>query len=380
MRATVLFGLLAMLGWAAMAGPLQIGPQSAVADETGGEISTPEEPPVSEPPAEPETPPKQTETPPVETPVTSPPAETPTAGEGLTPQAEAPKGGGGGTSTSPAATPTGSGGSGGGDGGSGPGAGSGSTGTATVSPAGTTTTTTHHASHGSRPSRSGGGGGGGSKAGAKSGGGNAGGGGGGNAGAKAGGGGDDVSHSAGPAPIPAVSPEAIDEGATAVSHVAAHVGEVFSEALPTAPLEKLGTRIAAHAGLIPHHKGKAQADAVQRIGTALGAALIGSAVAVEKPAPSHSPVSFLDPASSNSGIVFVIGIAGLLLIAALLIAREVRVSLGSGGDGGHGSAARTAIGARAAASWARLAAFGERGSLRFRQLRADAAAGLRSLF
>src|SRR6185503_12176351 len=100
MRATLLLGLLAMFGWVVLAGPLQIAPQSAVADEPGGEVSTPEEPPPPvETPTETEVPPKETEVPPVETPVTTPPTETPAAGEGVTPQAEAPKGGGGGGSS-----------------------------------------------------------------------------------------------------------------------------------------------------------------------------------------------------------------------------------------------------------------------------------------
>jgi hypothetical protein len=371
MRATLLFGLLAVFGWAVLAGPLQIAPQRAVADEPGGEVSTPEEPtPPVETPTEVEVPPTEVEVPPVETPVATPPAETPAAGEGVTPQAEAPKGGGG---SAPAGSES-SGGSGGGGGGGGSVAGSGSTGTATVSPTGITT---HHGSHVSRPHRSSGTGGG-SKAG--SGAGNGGAAGGNGSRADSGGGHHAASHSGGPAPIPTVSPQAIDEGATAVSDVAAHVGEVFSKALPTAPLKKLGTRIAAHAGLIPKKGGKAQKDAVDRIGTALGAALIGSAVAVEKPAPSHSPIPFVDPPGGEGGKIFLVVILVALLIAALLIGREVRHALGFGTRGQRVSGRRLAFNESVQGGRERMRALGERSSLRFRRLRADAVAGLRSLF
>lgn len=363
----MLFGLLAVLGWAALAGPLQIAPQSAVADETVGETSTPEEPPPVETPTETEVPPKETEAPPVETPVTTTPAETPAAGEGVTPQAEAPKGGG----SSPASPESSGGSAGGGGGGSSGGGGavvgSGSTGTATVSPTGVVT---HHTSHASRPHRSSGGG---SKAGGGAAGGN---------GSKAGGGSGHhaASHSGGPAPTPTVSPQAIDEGASAVSHVAAHVGEVFSKVLPTAPLKKLGTRIAAHAGLIPKKGGKAQKDAVDRIGTALGAALIGSAVAVQKPPPSPSPIPFVEPPGGEGGAIFLVVILVALVIAALLIGREVRHALGFGTRGQRVSGRRLAFNETVQVGWERMQAMGERSSVRFRRLRADAVAGLRSLF
>lgn len=352
----MLLGLLAVFASAAAAGLLRIGPQSALADEVGGEITTPAEPPpVIETPTETVTSPTETTTTPTETPVTTPPTMTTPASESTTPQAEAPKSGGSSSSGSEASS------------GGGSSTGSGSTGTA--SPAGATS---HHTSRASTPSRSGG-----SKAGAGAGGGASTGG-----GKVSGGGHHAAPSSGGPASAPTVSPTAIDEGANAVSHVAAHVGEVFSHALPTAPLKKLGTRIAAGAGLIPKHRGKAQNDAVDRIGTALGAALIGSAVAVDKKPPSHSPIPFLDPPGGRSGLVFVLGIFALLAVAALLIAREIRIGLGFGVKRERVSVARVAIGERVQVgeTWARVRAFGERGSLRFRRFRADAAAGLRSLF
>jgi hypothetical protein len=371
MRATLLFGLLAVFGWAALAGPLQIAPQTAVADEPGGEISTPEEPtPPVETPTETEVPPKETEAPPVETPVTSPPVETPAAGEGVTPQAEAPKGGG----SSPASSESSGGSSGGGGGGGGSVAGSGSTGTGTavVSPTGAAT---HHASHVSRPHGSSGGG-----DGTKAGNGARGGGAAAGSGGKADNGGGHHAASSPSSPAPTISPQAIDEGASAVSHVAAHVGEVFSKALPTAPLKKLGTRIAAHAGLIPKKGGKAQKDAVDRIGAALGAALIGSAVAVEKPAPSPSPIPFVSPPGGEGGAIFLVVILVALLIAALLIGREVRHALGFGTRGQRVSGRRLAFNEKVQVGRERMQAFGERSTLRFRRLRAEAAAGLRSLF
>jgi len=122
---------------------------------------------------------------------------------------------------------------------------------------------------------------------------------------------------------------------------------------------------------------------VDRIGTALGAALIGSAVAVEKaPSDSHSPIPFFEPPGGKSGTIFVLAIFALLLVAAALILREVRHALGLGTPRAgltvmdhEGKANR-----RPAAAWARVRVLPERGLRTARRLRMQAASGVRSLF
>jgi len=282
-----------------------------------------------------------------------------------------------------------SGGGGGGGGGGGSSSGSGSSGGSTTNSP-TTTTNRHPSRVPTHTTSSGGGGGGG-------GGGNAtGGGGGGSKNATAGGGGNTgggggghhaPSHSAGgAAPQPTVSPQGIDEGASAVSNVASHVGQVFAEALPTAPLKKIGDRLAAHiADAGPAQGGKGEKAAVDGIGKALGAALIGSAVAVDrKPVASSSPIPFFTPPGGKSSTIYLILIAALLLAVGALVFREVRKSLGF-------DAPRTGI--RVADEKPRIA-FKERLGValagatevthhwfsRFRRLRSSAVAGLRSLF
>jgi hypothetical protein len=356
MRATVVLGLLSLvLCCSGLAGVLVIGPQRAVADEPGEVTTPPEEPPVVEPPPVVETP-TETQAPPVETPVTTPPVETPPAGDATTP-VEAAKG-----PASSGSEPT-------------SGGGGSNTGAATTAPG---TVTTHRASHvRSNPTHSSGGGGGGTGGSKPAGaGGNGGGGNGGN---------HASSHSGGNSQQPTVSPQGIDEGASAVSHVAAHVGEVFAEAIPTAPLEKIGTRLAAHTGLIPAQSGQAQKQAVDRIGTALGAALIGSAVAVEKPpAASHSPIPFFDPPGGKSGTIYLILIAALLLAVGALVFREVRSALGFGGPRTGIRVAderpRVSPRARAGVALAALREASDRSLIAFRRLRANAVSGVRSLF
>ena len=380
-RSSILLGVLALvlLGCSALAGALPIGTQRAIAAE-GEETTTEEPPPVVETPTEPET------TPEPETPVTTPPVTTPTV--------VAPSGGesGGAPVEAPKLTPStgsdASGGGGGGGGGGGSSSGSGSSGGSTTNSP-TTTTNRHPSRVPAHTTSSGGGGGGG-------GGGNAtGGGGGGSKNATAGGGGNTggggghhaPSHSAGgAAPQPTVSPQGIDEGASAVSNVASHVGQVFAEALPTAPLKKIGDRLAAHiADAGPAQGGKGEKAAVDGIGKALGAALIGSAVAVDrKPVASSSPIPFFTPPGGKSSTIYLILIAALLLAVGALVFREVRKSLGF-------DAPRTGI--RVADEKPRIA-FKERLGValagatevthhwfsRFRRLRSSAVAGLRSLF
>jgi len=380
-RSSILLGVLALvlLGCSALAGALPIGTQRAIAAE-GEETTTEEPPPVVETPTEPET------TPEPETPVTTPPVTTPTV--------VAPSGGesGGAPVEAPKLTPStgsdASGGGGGGGGGGGSSSGSGSSGGSTTNSP-TTTTNRHPSRVPTHTTSSGGGGGGG-------GGGNAtGGGGGGSKNATAGGGGNTggggghhaPSHSAGgAAPQPTVSPQGIDEGASAVSNVASHVGQVFAEALPTAPLKKIGDRLAAHiADAGPAQGGKGEKAAVDGIGKALGAALIGSAVAVDrKPLASSSPIPFFTPPGGKSSTIYLILIAALLLAVGALVFREVRKSLGF-------DAPRTGI--RVADEKPRIA-FKERLGValagatevthhwfsRFRRLRSSAVAGLRSLF
>ncbi|MGD9734527.1 MAG: hypothetical protein AB7V58_02790 [Solirubrobacterales bacterium] len=389
-RFSLLIGVLALfiLGSSTLAGVVTVGTQrAAAADESGEEsTTTPEEPaPVVETPTEPET------TPEPETPVTTPPVTTPPVG--------APSGGGT-TIETPKSTPsTGStatgggtsGGTGGGGGGSTSGGGGGpspsssgsssggavSTAPAPITTQRTTRTPTHR-------SASGGAGGGGSKSTGGGDGGVSGGGGGGNS---AGGGHRAASHSGGgPAPQPTVSTRGIDQGASAVSNAASHVGKAFAQALPSAPLKKIGDRLAAHiAGAGRGQGGKAGKATADGIGTALGAALIGSAVAVDaKPAASSSPIPFFTPPGGKSSTVYLILIAALLLAVAALVFREVRKSLGLDAprtgvrvaDEKPQIALRERIGvALAGAQGATDRWFG-----RFRRLRSNAAAGLRSLF
>lgn len=345
---------------------------AAAADETEA-TTTEEPPPVVETPTEPEPEPAP-EPPPSETPVTAPPSEAPSAGEGGTPapveSTKPPPSSG----SQPAA-----GGAGGGGGGGGSSLGSGSSGAPTTSP-GTTTTR--------QPPRvrphpinsvgsSGGDGGGGSKT-VTGGGGQT---------AAGGGGGRAPSHPAGgAAPQPTVSPQGIDEGASAVSHVAAHVGEVVAKALPTEPLKEIGTRVATQiAGVDPAQSPKERKEAVDRIGTALGAALIGSAVAVDRtPAANDGPIPFFDPPSGKSGTIYLLLIAALLLAVGALVFREVRSSLGLDAPrtGVRVADERPRIAARLriAAALSAMRRAGDRWSSRFRRFRSNAVAGLRSLF
>ena len=387
-RSSFLLGVLALVlfSCSALAGALPIGPQQAVAaDETGEEPTTPTEepPPVVETPTEPEP------TPEPETPVTTPPVTTPPVG--------VPSGGesGGGSVETPKSTPStgseaSSGGGGGGAGGGGGGGGSSGSGAsgggATIAPA----TPNHHTAraptHTGTRNTGGGGGGGGSATGG-GGGSKTATGGGGTRNTGGGGGQHAPSHSGGgPAPQPTVSTQGIDEGASAVTNVATHVGEVFAEALPTAPLKEIGDRLAAHiAGAGSAPGGKGEKAAAEGIGTALGAALIGSAVAVDKaPVANSSPIPFFTPPGGKSGTIYLILIAALLLAVGALVIREIRSSLGL-------DAPRTAV--RVADERPRIplkerigvALVGTREAThhwfsRFRRLRSSAAAGLRSLF
>jgi hypothetical protein len=361
-RVTVLLGLISVVACAALAGPAAF----AFADETGGETTAPTEPPPVETPTEPEAPPAESTAPPVETPVTTSPGGTTTT-ESVTPTPEAPKGT---TTTESSESSLGGGGGGGGGGSSG---GSGSSGTTTTSAG---TATTHHApSHvRAQPTHSSGGG---SKAATGTSGGS---------GGAATGGRHATPGAGGSAPSnPTVSPQQIDEGATAVSHAAAHVGEVFAEALPTAPVKRIGTRVAAHIGLIPKHGGAAQREAVDKLGTALGAALIGSAVAVEKtPAPSHLPIPFFEPPAPKSATLYLVLIAVLLLAVGALLFREVRSALGFSGPrtGVRVADERPRLGSRERAGMAmsRAREAGERSLVAFRRLSANAVSGVRSLF
>jgi hypothetical protein len=171
-----------------------------------------------------------------------------------------------------------------------------------------------------------------------------------------------------------------------VSNAASHVGEAFAEALPTAPLKKIGNRLAAHiAGVDAARGGKDRKQAVDRIGTALGAALIGSAVAVDRaPAANPSPIPFFEPPGGKSGTVYLILLAALLLVVAVLVAREIRKALGFGAPRGSARVAaakpQIELRQRVAASAVGLREASGRWSWRFRRLRANAAAGLRSLF
>ncbi|HYC81725.1 MAG TPA: hypothetical protein VEB65_08060, partial [Solirubrobacterales bacterium] len=116
-----------------------------------------------------------------------------------------------------------------------------------------------------------------------------------------------------------------------------------------------------------------------------GAALLGSAVAVDRtPAASGGPIPFFDPPGGGSGTIYLVLLALLLIAVAALVLRETRLALGLGaprtgtrvGDGRRPAALVERIGFALAAiregldHW-----FG-----RFRRLRANAAAGLRSLF
>src|SRR5262249_22136812 len=125
--------------------------------------------------------------------------------------------------------------------------------------------------------------------------------------------------------------QGIDEGASAVSNAASHVGEAFVDALPTAPLRKIGDRLAAHiAGSdSAARRGNGKEAAADGIGKALGAALLGSAVAVDrKPVAKPSPILFIPPPGGKSATIYLIGIALLLLGVGVLVCREIGKALG----------------------------------------------------
>lgn len=387
-RSSILLGLLALilLSVAALSGALPTATQSAVAaDETSEETTTTpaEPPPVVETPTEPVTTPEP-ETPVTSPPVTAPPVSSPSGGESGGGQVEAPKT----PSTGSESTAGGGGGGGatGGGGGSSTGSSGSSGGAVTTAPA---STPNRHVTR--TPTRTGGGGGGNSAGG---GGNTATGGGGSNTGSRGsrntgggGGGQRSPSHSGGgPAPQPTVSPQAIDEGASAVTNVASHVGEAFADALPTAPLKKIGDQLAAHiAADAKAQGGKGEKATADGIGKALSTALIGSAVAVDKrPVANSSPIPFFTPPGGKSSTIYMILIAALLLAVGALIFREVRKSLGF-------DAPRTAVrvadekpriglGERLGVGLAGVGEATHRWFSRFRRLRSNAVAGLRSLF
>jgi hypothetical protein len=356
-----------LLCCAALVGALAVSP--AVAGAAEGEETTTTEPPPVEPPPVTEPPPVETEVPTTpENPTSSPPANSPPVSE--TPSSEpVHSGGGGGTTTTNAGAPSSDGGSGGQT----------SSGSTTSTPATTTlggsTARSHARSHTTRTTA--GSGGGGSKGGSGSRGGGA------------------TSHSSpshtaapsggGGSTEPVVSTTDVTQGAEAFSHVASHVGEVFAQALPTKPLEDIGAKVLAHTGIVPTKGGKAQKDAVDRIGSALGAALIGSAVAVDRkpPASSPDPITFIvDAPSGKSGTVYQLGILAVLLAAAVVIGREVRKGLGFGKpimgsvEGARSSWARRQPGDLKAS----VRLLRDRGRLAARRLRTQAASGLRSMF
>jgi hypothetical protein len=342
---------------------LAVGPVAAGAAE--GEETTTEEPPAVELPPVVEVPPVEVEPPTLpETPVTPPSGGSPPVSEA---PASEPVHSGGSTTTN--------------SGGSASGSGSisqSSSGSAAAPASGAVsgpTTRSHPRSHTTRTTAGSGDGGGGGKAGSGT-----------KGGAAAP---KHSSHAQAPAgggsAEPVVSPTDVTRGAEAFSNAAGHVGEVFAEALPTKPLEEIGAKVFAHAGIVPASGGRAQKRAIDRIGSALGAALIGSAVAVDRrpPAPSRDPISFLvDPPGGKSGTLYLLAILAMLFAAAVAIGREVRKGLGF---------ARPIMGwvERRRDAWASrqpgdlkasVRLVRDRGRRAARRLRAQAASGLRSMF
>ena len=390
-RLTILLGLLSLAACLAAlsSGALPVGPQRAVAAEGEDETpTTPTEPPTVEVPPVVETPTKLP-APPVETPVTTPPAT------------EAPSSGSTGTTSTPSESKSPS--SSSGSTGTSSGGGGGSTGTTTT---GTTATAPssggHRTSHvRTTPAKSTGGKGSTGSTGSK---GSSGGSGGStNAGGspQTGGGGNSPSshvrhHSTGSsgsaaAPQPSFSPQEFDEGATAVTTVASHVGEVFAKTIPTAPLKKIGDRLAAHIGLAQQKGVQGGGKDSGRIGTALGAALIGSAVAVQRPAPRQSPIPFLGSPTGGNESIYLILLAAVLLLVAVFIVRELRKALGLTMPKPSSSPpaqpqrfarrpSRPGAGDWAVGIMARARDAGELSLRTFRRVSASAVSGVRSLF
>jgi hypothetical protein len=345
-------------------GALAVSPVAAGAAE-GEETTTPTEPPVVELPPVVEPPVVEAELPTLpETPVTPPSGGSPPVSEA--PASEPAHSGGGGSTTTTTGAPASGGGSAQANPGSTPPA------PATLTVKGPTARSDSR-SHTTRSP--------------------AGGGGGGNAGSGSKGGAAAPEHSSSHAQAPSgggssgpvVSPTDVTRGAEAITHVASHVGEVFAEALPTKPLEEIGSKVFAHTGIVPASGGKAQKRAVDRIGTALGAALIGSAVALDRrpPAPSRDPISFIvDPPGGKSGTLYLLGILAVLLAAAVAIGREVRKGLGFGRPIMEwAERCRDAWANRQPGDFkASLRLVRDRGKRAVGRLRAQAVSGLRSMF
>lgn len=357
-----------LLCGAALVGALAVAPAVAAAAE--GEETTTTEPPVTEPPPVVTQPPVETEVPTVpENPTSSPPSNSPPVSEA--PSAEPVHSGGGGATTTTNTGVQTSGGGATGDANSGSTAASPATGTT-----GGSATRTHARSHRTRTT-----------AGSRGGSGNtASGGGSKGAGTTSH---NSPSHTAAPSgggsTEPVVSPTDVTQGAEAFSHVASHVGEVFAQALPTKPLEDIGAKVLAHSGIVPEKGGKAQKDAVAKIGKALGAALLGSAVAVDRKPPSSSPdpISFVvDAPTGKSGTLYQLGILAVLLAAAVLIGREVRKGLGFGKPiMGWVEGARIARARRQPGDFkASVRLLHDRGRRAARRFRTQAVSGLRSMF
>jgi hypothetical protein len=194
-----------------------------------------------------------------------------------------------------------------------------------------------------------------------------------------GGGGEEHAQSRGGGDeAPPVSVQPFDEGATAVSSVASRVGEVFARALPTAPLRKLGTKLAAHAGLIPAKSGIAQQRAVSTLGTALGAALVRPPAGASGSAPKHELLPFEPPGGGPEVLYLVLIVLFSLALLAFIVRELFNLSRPS-----HSPAAARPFAAIEVRLESGLAACGRlagEGSRYLRRISGNAFASLRSLF
>jgi hypothetical protein len=134
------------------------------------------------------------------------------------------------------------------------------------------------------------------------------------AGAKSTGGGNSAADGANApsAPLPSHAP----------TKVATHVEQVLGNKLPKRQLEEAGTALAAHLGLVSKHPGSSQNAEVAKIGQALGTAVVGSAVAVDRQPPAAKPTGpiaiFRAPGEHAVSFLLIVALAILAIFGSFL--------------------------------------------------------------
>jgi hypothetical protein len=139
-------------------------------------------------------------------------------------------------------------------------------------------------------------------------------------------------HSAGSAlPAPHKGSAAGGGGNTqsTAGDAAAAVTNFIGQVLPTSGLERVGSELAVRAGLAPAHDKAAQRDVVARLGNAVAAAALGSAVTSSSPASASGPphASPFVPLHGKPKVIFLILLVASMGIAVMVIGAQFRTAL-----------------------------------------------------